>query len=499
VINEIIFTGDLPRQTISDRVRRGELRALTTGVYTTDMASTSETIVARYWHIIVGRLFPDAVITDRSALTGGKVGDYLYLAHNRRTREVELPGLIALARPGAGPLDDDILLPGGLFQASRGRALAENTRPSRSRGGRPRRTLDDDELASWIDRLCHYDGEEKLQQYRIRAEELATSVDAPADGMIRMSKLIGAALGSQKVKSANTALNARQHGIPFDPDRVIHLDRLAVALRSSATQSRTGLSAGSAAYGVQAFYEAYFSNYIEGTTFTVDEAKALVYDKIVPAGRNADGHDVIGTFQIVSDYEEMSRVAQTPDEFLELLRTRHAVLMAGRTEKDPGSFKLVPNQAGNTLFVDPALVEGTLREGFTRLAALDSAWERAVYTGFFVAEVHPFVDGNGRMARVMMNAELVSGGQSKIIVPTGFRRDYLTSLRRLSRDDDPSVFVKSMRFLHDYTQQIDWSTDESAVADLRSTNAFEEEGDAPRVALLRPADLHNLDRAVDSG
>ena len=483
--NDLIFTGDLPRQTISDRVRRGELRPLATGVYTTDMVSTLEAMVAQYWHIIVGRLFPNAVITDRSALTGGKVGDYLYLAHDRRARELKLPGLAVIARPGAAPFDDDVELPGGLLQASRGRALAENTRPSRARGTRPRRTLDDDELAAWIDRLCQFDGEEKLRHYRQRAEELAASVGAPPDGIARLSKLIGAALGSQKVKSANSAVNARQSGIPFDPDRIRRFDTLAIALRSAATQNRAALPATSAAYRLQAFYDAYFSNYIEGTKFTVEEARALVYDEIMPVGRNADGHDVVGTFQIVSDHAEMSRVAQTADEFVHLLRARHAVLMAGRPNREPGSFKLLPNQVGNTLFVDPALVEGTLREGFSRLAALDTAWERAVYTGFLVTEVHPFVDGNGRMARVMMNAELVRGGQSKIIVPTGFRHDYLTSLRRLTRHDDPSIFVKSMRFLHDYTHQIDWATDESALADLRATNAFEEESDAPRLTLLR--------------
>ena len=238
-------------------------------------------------------------------------------------------------------------------------------------------------------------------------------------------------------------------------------------------------------FSIQAFYEAYFSNYIEGTTFTVNEARQLIYGAIVPPGRHADGHDVAGTFRIVSDPVGISEVAQNAGEFVELLKTRHAILMAGRPEKDPGMFKQTANQAGSTLFVDPPLVLGTLTEGFSRLAELDTAWERSVYIGFLIAEVHPFVDGNGRMARVMMNSELVSGGQSKIIVPTGFRNDYLAALRRFSREHDPSVFIKSMRFLHDYTQQIDWSTHESAVEDLTSTNAFEEDSDAPRLTLLR--------------
>ena len=104
---------------------------------------------------------------------------------------------------------------------------------------------------------------------------------------------------------------------------------------------------------------------------------------------------------------------------------------------------------------------------------------------FLVSEVHPFTDDNGRIARVM-NAELVAGHQSKIIVPTGFRSDYLSALRRLSRDDDPSVYIKALRVLHDYTHQIDWDTHDTAEVDLRSTNAFEETDAAPRLKLLRP-------------
>jgi fido (protein-threonine AMPylation protein) len=485
VDNEIVFASDMPSQTISDMVRRGDLRPLARGIYTTDTTSRPVAIVARHWHTIVGHEFPDAVITDRSALTGGKIDGYLYLSRDGRPRELALPGLDVLARRGAGPLDGDLQLPGGLWQASRARALAENMRSSRSRGGRPRRTLDDHEIDAWIERLCRLEGEERLTEYRRQAERLGPQLGVEADRIGALGRKIGAAIGSQQIPTSNRALAARQAGLPFDPDRIERFDALVVALRSAAPQSRHGLAPDSTAFSVQAFWEAYFSNYIEGTTFTVDEAKAIVFDGALVANRAADSHDILGTYAIVADPDEMSRTADTPDEFLDLLQARHATLMGGRPEI-AGAFKMLPNQAGMTLFVDPALVDGTLREGWRRLAELDTAWERAVYTMFLVSEVHPFTDGNGRIARVMMNAELVAGHQSKIIVPTGFRSDYLSALRRLSRDDDPSVYVKALRFLHDYTHQIDWATHDSAEADLRSTNAFEETDDAPRLKLLRP-------------
>ena len=484
--NEIVFAGDRPSQTLSDMVRRGDLRPLVRGIYTTDTAASPKAVVARHWHTIVGHEFPDAVITDRSALTGGKVDGYLYLSLDGRPRELALPGLDVLARRGAGPLDGDLQLPGGLWQASRARALAENMRPSRSRGGRPRRTLDDHEVDAWIERLCRLEGEQRLTEYRRQAERLARQLGVETHRIAALARKIGAAIVSQQIPTSNRALAARQAGLPFDPDRIERFDALVVALRSAAPQSRHGLAPDSTPFTVQAFWEAYFSNYIEGTTFTVDEAKAIIFDGALVANRAADSHDVLGTYAIVADPDEMSRTAANPDEFLDLLQARHATLMGGRPEI-AGAFKTLPNQAGMTLFVDPALVDGTLREGWRRLVELDTAWERAVYTMFLVSEVHPFADGNGRMARVMMNVELVAGHQAKIVVPTGFRSDYLSALRRLSRNDDPSVYIKALRFLHDYTAQIDWTTHDAAQADLRTTNAFAEADDAPRLRLLRPA------------
>jgi hypothetical protein len=67
----VIFASEVPAATISDRVRRGQLVRLATGVYTTDVISDRAAVVRREWHIIVGKMLPRAVITDRSAISGG--------------------------------------------------------------------------------------------------------------------------------------------------------------------------------------------------------------------------------------------------------------------------------------------------------------------------------------------------------------------------------------------------------------------------------------------
>jgi hypothetical protein len=479
----IVFAADFAPATLSSRVRRGELARLAAGVYTTDVASDPAAVVKREWHTIAGGLLPGAVITDRSGPVGGPVDGVLYLSHAARAREIALPGLVLLARPGAGPLPGDVPLPGGLHQASKARGLLENTRESRSRRGRPRRGLDAKELGDWVDRLCQTDGETALQRYRSDAEHLAAALGVSEPGIRLLGRLIGAALATQQVETPSDALQARQLGRPYDSERMRLFNRLLQALRASAPQDRPVSDPSSARYQHLPFYEAYFSNFIEGTEFELSDALAVVYDGAQMSGRADDSHDLLGTYQVVADLTEMSRVASDPDEFVQLLRSRHATILGGRPSMRPGQFKQTANRAGASLFVLPALVDGTLRAGFARIGEVDTAFERAIYMMFLVSEVHPFDDGNGRIARVMMNAELVTGGQSRIIIPTVFRDDYVGALRRLTRDADASVLIKALRYAHDYTSRIDFSTLDGATAALRETNAFNEPESDQRLQL----------------
>jgi hypothetical protein len=269
----IVFVSDAPPATISGRLHRGELSRLAAGVYTTDVTSDPAAVVSGEWHTIAGRMFPGAVITDRSAVTGGPVDGVLYLAHPGRAREVGLPGLRVTARSGAGPLDGDIPRPGGLYQASQGRALAENSRPSRSRAGRGRRTLDAAELGDWADRLCQLEGAPRLAPYRDQAERVADAVGTPEGAIETLSRLIGAARGTQRIATMSKALTARQSSLPYDHDRMRLFGRLAASLRESAPQNRPAGDLRDPRYEFLPFFEGYFSNFIEGTEFELDEAR----------------------------------------------------------------------------------------------------------------------------------------------------------------------------------------------------------------------------------
>lgn len=63
-----------------------------------------------------------------------------------------------------------------------------------------------------------------------------------------------------------------------------------------------------------AFFESYFSNYIEGTEFEIDEAKKIIETGHPLLTRQDDSHDILGTYRIVSSKKEMTTTQQMDKE-----------------------------------------------------------------------------------------------------------------------------------------------------------------------------------------
>jgi fido (protein-threonine AMPylation protein) len=147
--------------------------------------------------------------------------------------------------------------------------------------------------------------------------------------------------------------------------------------------------------------------------------------------------------------------------------------MKERPEVNPGEFKTRANRAGNTEFVAPRLVRGTLVEGSKLLPSVPPGTARALMAMFLIAEVHPFTDGNGRLARLAMNAELSVVKACRIIVPTLYREEYLDCLRVLTREGNPQPFLDAMQHIHVWTSAFDYEDLDKVISDMKACNAFE--------------------------
>lgn len=100
-----------------------------------------------------------------------------------------------------------------------------------------------------------------------------------------------------------------------------------------------------------------------------------------------------------------------------------------------------------------------------------------------MAEVHPFADGNGRVARVAMTAEHLAGAEVRAIVPTICRNDYLNALRRLTRQGRPDLLLALIDRLQRFTAGIDFGRDAVTRRQLSEANAFVDANDAERRGL----------------
>ena len=227
------------------------------------------------------------------------------------------------------------------------------------------------------------------------------------------------------------------------------------------------------------FYESYFSNYIEGTVFTLDEARDIIESNEPPASRPADGHDILGTHRCVADPVGRRTTSDDPDELSRLTAECHRAILAGRPDMGPGQWKTAANSVGGYMFVEPPLVEGTLCKGFSLLPRVRPGFCRALYVLFVVSEVHPFTDGNGRVSRVMMNAELSSVGQARIVIPNVYRNEYLSGLRRASAEGgDIRALARVLAHAWRWTAAMPWSERAATEGQLHATNALVDSTDA---------------------
>lgn len=493
---QILFGADRDAARFSRAVAAGSLIRLVRGVFSDDTDTPVEQQVREHLWRLVAHFIPDALVADRSAAISGRLtpDGLLFVVSASRRRDLFLPGVRVVPRTGPGRRSDDLPWFEGLSIASPARTLVDNLAPSRARSGTAR-TLSRGELEEWMVRQAQNLPVERLNRLRDQATQIAVALGVEERVEV-IGDLIGAVQGTRKIRAVSPFMRARAVRLDWDTQRASLFETLAGDLVARKAEDMTNLFdvtsvPDPARMREQPFFEAYFSNFIEGTEFTLDEAVHIVYDREPLESRPEDSHDVIGTYTCIVDPDDAGQVASSAQEFIELLIYRHRRIMAERPTKRPGQFKREPNQAGSYVFVRPDLVEGTLRRGFDVLAGLTHPFNRAVFVMFLVSEVHPFDDGNGRVARLAANAELTAAGRTRIAIPTVYRNEYQTALRQASRERRTGLLARTLNRAWRWSAEMDFSDQHTARYWLGLTNATMDSTDAERsgARLLLPNEV----------
>jgi hypothetical protein len=453
--------------------KQGRLRRLYAGIYTDDLAKPLETVVRRELLTLCALIAPGAILSHRSALEGSRTtaAGNVFLTGPQR-RNFKLPGVTLRMVQGVGPLESDIRVPtlsGDVYIASQARALLENL--SESRGDAvERRTMGAEGVEAWLDRFISRDLGDGVNKLRDAARAVAEPLELQKE-FRRLDTIIGTLLGTRTSRLHSPAAVARVAGRPYDDARVALFQTLAEELQRDPLQ--VPVADPRADSNLQAFVETYFSNYIEGTEFELEEAHDIVVNGRPLQYREDDSHDILGTYQAILKSKSDPSVPQDFVAFVTQLREWNARVIESRHAKNPGEFKTQINRAGNTVFVAPELVIGTLGKGYEIIMSAVTPANRAALAAFVVAEVHPFADGNGRTARLAMNLFLTGAGLTRTIIPTVYRDDYISALKAMSNTAHPVPLVRMLARAALFSRWIDFSSQSAAFAALKQSKALE--------------------------
>ena len=207
----------------------------------------------------------------------------------------------------------------------------------------------------------------------------------------------------------------------------------------------------------------YHSNAVEGNSLTLGETRSLILHGLTARGKPMRDHlDIRGHDQAVKAIEQAVR---NKDQLTEVfIRNLHRALLKEPYENEaitpdgrrtmrpitPGEYKTTPNNVvtstGETYhFTPPEQVKPEMSDLLDRYRTQEAAGEHPVIVAAAVhyrfVRIHPFDDGNGRMARLLMNLILIRHGYTVAIVPIDQRDRYLQELERVDRTEDLAQFI----------------------------------------------------------
>jgi hypothetical protein len=442
---------------LSKQSAQGKLTRIRRGIYTDAKSQDIPELLYARWHEVVDYLFKGAIATHITAVELRPVNQTVFITAGVKFRKkvVISAALTIEVYPGDCTVLTEPFV-ANMQSSAPPRYLMENLQYAK-------KTAKSAQVKSlgkrWVERELHkileQRGEDELNRIRFEAYK--------ASGRLRMEDqfkqldiLIGAILLTQSIEPLKSVKKEPLNRLVID-----RFEQLADYLKRCELP-RKPYQYESLSWRNLSFYESHFSTDLDGTKLTIDEAQEIVFSNEIINKRHQDSLDVLSVYNLVHDYQEMIIVPRNADELLELLKQRHELIMHQRPNNRPGLLRIEPDKTDESALVLskyvvlPQDIEGTLSAAFNIYQALLRGPMRGIFIQFVVAQCLPFDDGNGRLARVMMNAELTSVDQHKLIVPIVHRDSYFNGLNSATNSNSFRAMIKTFSDLHAYTASIDW-------------------------------------------
>lgn len=188
----------------------------------------------------------------------------------------------------------------------------------------------------------------------------------------------------------------------------------------------------------------YNSNAIEGNTLTLNETK-VVLEGITVGGKSVNEHlEVINHREAILFLEKL---IEKDNELTEWnIKNIHGLILKEIDSANAGRYRNENVRISGSKLVPPDYLK--VPEEMEKLICRYDEWDNyhplvrsALLHGEFIF-IHPFIDGNGRTARLLMNFEAMKNSYLPIIIRKEVRSKYYDALEKASSTHDYTDFVK---------------------------------------------------------
>jgi len=177
----------------------------------------------------------------------------------------------------------------------------------------------------------------------------------------------------------------------------------------------------------------YTSNAIEGNTLTAVETTLVIEKGVTVSGKALKDHlEALDHYDAMRYVRELGR-QDTPITESDV-RNLHKLVMQRSAPEVAGQYADLPRyvrtETGRYAFPTPAEIPALMGDFAGWLIATPNTPDAAFTAHRRLVDIHPFNDGNGRTARLLMNLILVRGGYPPVAVRPEDRLEYIRSLQK---------------------------------------------------------------------
>jgi Fic family protein len=201
----------------------------------------------------------------------------------------------------------------------------------------------------------------------------------------------------------------------------------------------------------------YTSNAIEGNTLSFSETALVVEKGITIAGKTVREHlEAINHAQAIDFIIDLARKKQT-DLALDDILAIHKIVLQKIDDMHAGVFRkvMVKVTGSRTVFPNPVKVPFLMVDFMSWLHSVqDHPVIVAALAHYKLVTIHPFIDGNGRTARLLMNLLLLQHGYPLAIIKKEQRSEYIAAIEYARETDDFDKFYEVIISAVEYSLDI---------------------------------------------